>query len=538
MYTVNEIKLNILDDESKILDNVSKELKIDKINISNIKIIKKSIDAREKKIRFSYNVCFDINNVVDNKIQKLLDKNILHFFNEKHFNPIFIKENKSNKQNEKRPLIVGFGPAGIFCAYILALNGLKPIIFERGKCIEERDVDTKKFLDSKNNVFENLDVDSNISFGEGGAGTYSDGKLYTNNKDKDGLNKFVLETFVKFGADEKILYEAHPHIGTDVIKKVIVNMRKEIISLGGEIHFSKKFEIGGDLELKHLQKEYLAIVLSIGNAARDTFKNLVENNFDIKKKNIAMGLRICIPQNNINNSQYDNVNESELRELGPAIYKTVYTTKDNNSIYSFCMCPGGYVINSSSEKNKLCINGMSYSDRDGKYANSAIVKNFNDNENENPLANMFMQEKIEESAYKLCNGKIPYCSFLDILSKEKNLLKQSSLDYSNIEKNIFEGAAEYCKNLINIYDENGLLFKDDFLEAMKYFKHILKFDENDVIVAAAETRTSSPVKLDRNENFMCNVDGFYPCGEGLGHGGGIISCAIDGINVAIKILTK
>lgn len=541
MYTVNEIKLNILDDESKILDNVSKELRIDKRNISNIKILKKSIDAREKNLKFSYNICFNIENEDDNKIKKLIEKNKLHLYSEKKFNPIIANENEfdAKKQNIKRPLIVGFGPAGIFCAYILAINGFKPIIFERGKCIEERDIDTKKFLNAKENVFDELNINSNICFGEGGAGTYSDGKLYTNNKDKDGLNKFVLETFVKFGANKKILYEAHPHIGTDVIKEVIINMRKQIIKFGGEIYFSKKFEISNEEEIKKLQNKYSSIVLAIGNASRDTFKNLLQNKFDIKKKTIAMGLRIAIPQDAINKSQYGNVSEKELKKLGNAIYKVVYTTKNNNSIYSFCMCPGGYIINSSSEKNKVCINGMSYNKRDGEYCNSAIVKNYDDKTTDNPLSNMFMQEKIENAAYNLCDGKIPYCTLDCKLESEKHIDNNAEKHIdTNIEEKIFEGAAKYNNKIINIFDENGFLFKEDFIEAMKYFKHILKYDEKNIIIAGVETRTSSPVKLDRKEDYTCNIDGFYPCGEGLGHGGGIISCAIDGINVAMSIIKK
>ena len=335
MIRINQIKLNINANFDTIYQKISKILKIstDAINKDNIKILKKSIDLRDKNnICYVYNIAVDVDNEEnilftnkDNNVSKYIDNNIIDF--NKHYN-INIKE-------MNRPIIIGFGPAGMFCAYVLALNGLKPIILERGKEYNERFENVNQFLENGR-----LDENSNISFGEGGAGTFSDGKLNTNNNDKDGLMQFVLYTFVKFGADKKILYENNSHIGTDLLKTIIQNLRKEIISLGSEVRFNYKWSYNDDInQFYHSPK-----ILCIGNSARDTFYDLYKNGFDIKSKSIAMGFRVAHKQDIINEYQYNNKNIAIT--LGNATYKLVHK-HNNKSIYSFCTCPGGYIINSS-----------------------------------------------------------------------------------------------------------------------------------------------------------------------------------------------
>ncbi len=595
MYRLNQIKLNIHHDQNDLRQKIAKSINmsIDDIDWSTLIILHKAIDARDKKnILFVYNVAFDTKNV---KVKLEKYEPII-------FNPI-VKANEGvganfrrpykgelcepNVVSSIRPVVVGFGPAGIFAAYILAFNGLKPIIVERGKSLEERTKDVEKFFDTME-----LDENSNVCFGEGGAGAFSDGKLNTNNKDKTGIYKFVLETFVKFGADEKILYENLPHIGTDKLVDVIKNIRNEILKLGGEIYYNTKLtfkdglamlaptNVGSqcvtltDEESQCVVHTMLVsaptitkdtpIILAIGNSSRDTFRELIANGFDIKAKPIAVGYRIAHRQIFINNAQYGGKSfdsKEGLAELahtradsqcvaptnkvekllGPATYKLTYDVGNGHSVYSFCMCPGGYIINSSNFKGMLSINGMSYNDRNGKYANSAIVETVRPEDIEglaelantgedSPLKMIEFQERVEKAAFELEKGHIPY------VTSDGN---------SICNEEVFKGQAKYCDKLKSVYENCGIKFdiNKDIDEALNYFNIIIPgfFGEGShphYLIAGVETRTSSPVKLDRDENFMCNVPNFYPCGEGLGHGGGIMSCAVDGIRVARSIVER
>ena len=525
MIRINQIKLNINANFDTIYQKISKILKIstDAINKDNIKILKKSIDLRDKNnICYVYNIAVDVDNEEnilftnkDNNVSKYIDNNIIDF--NKHYN-INIKE-------MNRPIIIGFGPAGMFCAYVLALNGLKPIILERGKEYNERFENVNQFLENGR-----LDENSNISFGEGGAGTFSDGKLNTNNNDKDGLMQFVLYTFVKFGADKKILYENNSHIGTDLLKTIIQNLRKEIISLGSEVRFNYKWSYNDDInQFYHSPK-----ILCIGNSARDTFYDLYKNGFDIKSKSIAMGFRVAHKQDIINEYQYNNKNIAIT--LGNATYKLVHK-HNNKSIYSFCTCPGGYIINSSNFDYYTSVNGMSYSDRSNIYINSAIVINFDskDYDQNDPFAILKLQKVFEEKAFDLANWQIPYCYLGDFYDNNY----QSEND-NDIDKCFF-GRYKYNKDLVNLFKGIDIKFdfNEAFLNSMEYFGNIIPgFDNYDTIIAGVESRTSSPISLDRDENYMCNIKDYYPCGEGLGHGGGIMSCAIDGIRMANKIIER
>ena len=553
MYRLNQVKLNINHSEDDLRKKTAGILKVkyEDIDQSSFIILHKSIDARDKNnICFVYNVAFEFNEERINAKNNSYLKNAiskLKVYNENVFNPIVAEDIKSDDLRNKRPVVVGFGPAGIFAAYVLALNGLRPIVVERGKAIDDRIKDTEKFFETLE-----LDENSNVCFGEGGAGAFSDGKLNTNNKDKDGIYQFVLKTFVKFGADKNILYENMPHIGTDKLIQVIKNIKAEIIRLGGEIHYNTKWyydkknsrSLFIDIEkLKKLKDDEkldyskclnenilidddAKIILAIGNSSRDTFRNMIDGGFDLKPKTIAVGYRIAHKQDFINHSQYGNE-----KNLPPAVYKLVCEV-DGRSVYSFCMCPGGYIINSSNYKNKLSINGMSYNDRAGKYANSAVVvtvkpediecKNKSSNTIEGEMMINF-QELVEKKAYELENGYIPYMS-----SEEINTI------------DVFKGKARLNNKLKSVYDDVGLKF--DINECIE--KGLCQFDNkikgflDSKILAGVETRTSSPVMLERDENYMCNIKNYYPSGEGLGHGGGIMSSAVDGIKVAFKISTK
>lgn len=555
MYRLNQVKLNIYHSEEDLRLKVAKVLSVsvDEIDWSTLIILHRAIDARDKNnILFVYNVAFDLVNSKRIEGINKLDKYVPIVFNPIFDAPSSLSKQEANEINSNgslpiRPVVVGFGPAGIFAAYVLALNGLRPIVVERGKAIDDRIKDTEKFFETLE-----LDENSNVCFGEGGAGAFSDGKLNTNNKDKDGIYQFVLKTFVKFGADKSILYENMPHIGTDKLIQVIKNIKAEIIRLGGEIHYNTKWyydkknlrSLFIDIEkLKKLKDDEkldynkclneniliddnAKIILAIGNSSRDTFRNMIDSGFDLKPKTIAVGYRIAHKQDFINHSQYGNE-----KNLPPAVYKLVCEV-DGRSVYSFCMCPGGYIINSSNYKNKLSINGMSYNDRAGKYANSAVVvtvkpediecKNKSSNTIEGEMMINF-QELVEKKAYELENGYIPYMS-----SEKINTI------------DVFKGKARLNNKLKSVYDDVGLKF--DINECIE--KGLCQFDNkikgflDSKILAGVETRTSSPVMLERDENYMCNIKNYYPSGEGLGHGGGIMSSAVDGIKVAFKISTK
>ena len=538
MYRINQIKLNINHDEKKLYEKVAKiaGVKASDIKLDTFTILRKSIDARDKNnILFVYNVAFEL---VDGKECGGLTK-----YRPIIFDPIVRGSYSSPvRGGSQRPVVVGCGPAGLFASYIFALNGLKPIVVERGKALEDRTRDVEKFFKTME-----LDENSNACFGEGGAGAFSDGKLNTNNKDHDGVYRFILETFVKFGADERILYESMPHIGTDKLVDVIKNMRNEIVRLGGEIHYNTRLIFENGLAViaptygsaDGIAVKDAPIVLAIGNSSRDTFRELYENGFDIKAKPIAVGYRIAHKQSFIDELQYGGSHSSPVREnlqsspvrdiLGPATYKLTYDVGNGHAVYSFCMCPGGYIINSSNFKGYLSINGMSYNDRSGLYANSAIVETINPEDirgsHSSPLLMMEFQEMVEKKAYELEKGYIPY-----ITGDGKDINQDE----------IFKGQARYTKELMSVYEECGLKvdINRDIEMALNHFNNKMQgfYDVLQYVIAGVETRTSSPVKLDRDENYMCNVKNFYPCGEGLGHGGGIMSSAADGVRVAMKVM--
>lgn len=517
MLRVRQIEVKI--DECNI-DNIkrkcAKKLKINEDKIKNIKINKESIDARYKD-----NICYvyEVDIEVDNE-NKYLNKSIdiIKTPNERY------KFNKNGNINLKnRIVIVGSGPAGLLCAYMLSSNGYPITLIERGEKVEDRIKSVEEFW--KNN---NLNLNSNVQFGEGGAGTFSDGKLNTLIKDKFFRQKKVFEIFVECGAPKEIMYENKPHIGTDKLRIVVKNMRDRILKYGGVIRYNACLTdiIVENNKLTNIEinnKEIIqtnVLVLAIGHSARDTFNMLYQKKLNIVSKPFAVGIRIMHPQKMIDKSQYGDTS------LTKASYKLTYQTKNKRGVYTFCMCPGGYVVNASSENNRLAINGMSNYARNTSNANSAVIVTVSSSDfGKQPLDGIYFQQDLEEKAYKLGNGKIPIQLYGDFKKNKK------TTSLGNVEP-IFKGHYEFSN--INEILPNYVV--ESLIEGIDYFgKKIKGYDRKDAIISAIESRTSSPIRIIRDESFESNIKGIYPCGEGAGYAGGITSAAVDGIKVAEAI---
>lgn len=521
---VNNIVLGLDDNINIVQKKVSKKLKISIDEMKNFKIIKESLDARNKdNIRLTYAVELEHKNE-EKLVERLHDKDVR--IDTTKYEPDV--ESGSEKLNN-RPVVVGFGPAGIFAALMLAEKGYKPLVIERGEDVDKRSETVDRFW-----AEGKLDLNSNVQFGEGGAGTFSDGKLNTLVKDKEHIGKEVFRIFVEAGAPSEILYVNKPHIGTDLLRNVVINIRKKIIEMGGEFRYNTtltniytknnklvKIEVNNEEII-----ECEVLVLAIGHSARDTFKMLYKNNIVMKPKPFAIGVRIQHPQDLINKSQYG-VEKHE--KLGSASYKLTYHTSNNRGVYTFCMCPGGYVVNSSSEEKRLAINGMSNHARDSKNANSAILVTITpDDFGNNPLDGIAFQRKLEELTYNLGNGNIPVQLFKDY---KENVITKS---FNTVEP-IFKGNTKFA-NINEIFPDYMNIALKEGIEA---FGHKIKgFNMDDAILAAIESRTSSPVKIERNEEGISNIEGIYPCGEGAGYAGGITSAAMDGIKTFQFIASK
>ena len=525
MIQIDQIKIAVPEKEYALASAVAKKLKIEKKDILRLTINKKSIDARKKPdIFYVYSVFVEVESKLENKLLSKFSKdNNIHLANIKNFNPHF-----DCLAYKGQPVVIGAGPAGLFAAYILALNGLNPIVYERGKSVDKRTEDILDFWDTGI-----LNTASNVQFGEGGAGTFSDGKLNTLVNDKNGRNRFVLETFVKFGAPSAILYDGKPHIGTDILSQVIKNMRQEIISLGGEFYFESKIDdfVIENNELKGLmcKGQFVAAsdaILAVGHSARDTFYTLKDRNIYMEAKDFAVGFRIEHPQAMISESMYGKA----YTELPPAPYKLTSNLSNGRGVYSFCMCPGGYVVNASSEENRLVVNGMSYSKRDSANANSAIVCTVGQKEfdKSNPLAGVEYQRAMEEKAFNLAKGAIPQQLFGDF---KEGRVSSSYGDFTSETKGnkAFADLSEIFSREIN----------QSIIDAFQGFGAKIKgFDRYDAILSGIESRTSSPVRISRNQDFQSNIWGIFPCGEGAGYAGGITSAAMDGIKVAEALIAK
>ncbi len=518
MIRITNIKIYEDLDDNNLINVVAKKFKIDKQDILEWHIIKKSIDAR-KKDNVHYNYSIDLKLKNEDKYKKL-DK----------VKETSIPSIKVNNLNNKEVVVVGSGPSGLFSALTLIQNGIKPIVIEQGSPVEKREKQVEVFRKTGK-----LDTLSNVQFGEGGAGTFSDGKLTT------GIHspfcKKVLEEFVNFGAPEEILYLAKPHIGTDKLIKVIKNMREYIISKGGNFLFNTKvidFNINDNkissVVCKDTNSTYEInashVILAIGHSSRDTFQKLYEKGINMEKKNFSVGVRIEHLQEDINKAQYG---DSKLH-LPPADYKLSCHLPNGRSCYTFCMCPGGVVIASSSEENTIVTNGMSNFLRDGKNANSAVLVNVtpDDFESNSPLAGIYFQKDLEEKAFNL--GGKNY--FAPVQRVEDFLNDRKSEFIGKVKPTYLPGVT-----LSNLQEILPSFVTDTLKQSIPYFDTKLKgFADPDSILTGVETRSSSPVKIPRDENLVSNILGIYPCGEGAGYAGGIMSAAVDGIKCAIAVL--
>ena len=524
---INNITLSLDDNIDLINKKVSKKLKISEEEIKKIKIIKESLDARNKdNIKFTYAVEVDINN--EDKVIRRINDTDVRIDNYKQEEDVEM----GSESLATRPVVVGLGPAGLFAALKLAEKGYKPLIIERGEDVDKRTETVDKFWKTGK-----LNLESNVQFGEGGAGAFSDGKLTTRIKDKKC--DYILKELVDSGAPKEITYESKPHVGTDILKGVVKNIRNKIIELGGEVKFSSKLEYikGSSGKIKSIlvngdEIPCEVLVLALGHSSRDTYEMLERIGIFMEPKAFAIGVRVEHPQEVINIGQYGK--SANHPRLKAADYKLTYQSKNlNRGVYSFCMCPGGVVVGAASEEGRLVSNGMSYHARDLENANSALVVTVDptDFEGDSILKGMEFQRHYESLAYKLGGGNYnaPVQLLKDFINDEKSTkigsVKpsfQSGYELVDMRKCLPSYVVESIKEGIGNFD-----------------RKIKGYGMNDAILTGIETRTSAPVRITRNEGLeSISMSGLYPTGEGAGFAGGIISAAVDGVKVAERIISK
>ena len=534
MIRINQLKLSVGHTKADMKKKAAKMMRIPEDKILSLVPVRQSLDARKKnELLYIYSLNATVSGKEGAVIKNAKNVNVVLNTEKPYRFPEHGQEPLCH-----RPVIVGFGPAGMFCGLMLARAGFSPLILERGEDVDSRTQKVEAFWRGGE-----LNPESNVQFGEGGAGTFSDGKLNTLVKDPSGRNKKVLEILAEAGADPSITYVNKPHVGTDVLSRVVKNIRQEIIRLGGEIRFGCKLtdfsEAGGRLisvtvsqreEGGFYREETIpaqAVVLAIGHSARDTFRMLSEKSLDLQAKAFAVGLRIQHPQKQINFSQYG---VEEPGSLGAASYKLTKQTSSGRGIYSFCMCPGGFVVNASSETGRLAVNGMCNHDRAGTNANSALIVTVTpeDFPNPGPLGGVEFQRRLEEAAFNCGKGKIPVQLYGDF--KAGTL----SRAFGDVEP-AFKGGYSFG-NLREVLNPS---LTDAMTEGIDSFGRIIDgFDRPDAILAGIESRTSSPVRIPRTPELESAVRGLYPCGEGAGYAGGITSAAMDGIRTAEMIVTR
>jgi uncharacterized FAD-dependent dehydrogenase len=484
-------------------------------------IIRQSLDARKKD---SIHYIYAVDLTVDRKFQYQKRKNVAPVVPKVYDPPV------TGREEHSHPIaVVGSGPAGLFCAYLLARKGYRPLLLERGRSIDQRVRDVSQFWDTGE-----LNPESNVQFGEGGAGTFSDGKLNTLVKDKYGRSRFVLETFVRYGAPESILYEAKPHIGTDRLVSCVTGMRDAVRRMGGTVRFESKVtgiavQNGRLTGLTVNEKEQIpvtAAVFCIGHSARDTFEMLYQAGVPMQPKAFAVGLRIEHPQEEISRAQYGGL---YAEELPPASYKLTHQTEEGRGVYTFCMCPGGYVVNASSEPEETAVNGMSYHGRNSENANSAVIVTVTPEDfpaEGYPLNGIRFQKELEHRAWILGRGGVPQQLFADFEAD------RASCAYGSFDS-CLKGQHTFA-NLRRLLPEP---LNQSLAEGIHAFSRKLNgFDRPDAILSGVESRTSSPVRITRNHQFESELRGFYPCGEGAGYAGGIMSSAMDGLKCAEAIM--
>ncbi len=548
MIRINQIKIN--KDPGRICSGeelyellckkAMKALGVKRGDIAELQIVKHSIDARKKPELFDVYVAdIKLSGQDEGRIVKRARNNNVSLVKKERYN--FFKAAGVREADGRRIVIIGSGPAGLFCGYELAINGYKPVILERGADMDTRTEIVERFWNGGE-----LDLATNVQFGEGGAGTFSDGKLNTAVKDKEGRGERVLEIFVEHGANENIRYESKPHIGTDVLKSVIKNIRNRFIEAGGEIFFETQAtgfirdDSGRVCAVMAGEKRFDCdmAVLAIGHSARDTFKMLCDMGVSMQPKPFAVGFRVEHPQKLINLSQYGIM---EGKALPASPYKLTTTTASGRGVYSFCMCPGGYVVNASSEKGHLAVNGMSYNARDGHNANSAIIITVDPSDfgGSDVLSGVEFQRRLEKKAYDLAGGKIPVEYYGDFKAAVRPDDKEDFCDSSFSDED-FRPQMKGKYAFANVHEILPKDLSECFVEGMENFGRMIRgYNDARAIISGVESRTSSPVRIMRNETCASvSVENLYPCGEGAGYAGGIMSAAMDGIRVAQMVAGK
>ena len=544
MIRISQLKLPCGHSEADLEEKIRKTIKLKDRDTVRYRIRKHSIDARKKPQLFDiYTVDADLKMGIkaERKLAaKLRNRNIAVVEESGYqFPPA------GGEKMNTRPVVIGAGPAGLFCALMLAEHGYRPILLERGRCVEERAKDIDRYWESGK-----LDPSSNVQFGEGGAGTFSDGKLNTQINDKTGRSEKVLQVFTEAGAPEDIRYESKPHIGTDLLRVVIPAIRNRILAAGGDVRFEAQVTdlVIGDGSVRALvladgsRLRTDTVVLAPGHSARDTIASLFQRGVPMEPKAFAVGLRVSHPQSLIDRAQYGVWEREEMRELGlsAAPYKLTAKAASGRGVYSFCMCPGGYIVDASSEPSRIAVNGMSEHARGSGRANSAIVCTVGPEEygTDHPLSGMYFQQELEEKAYRIGQGAIPVQRYIRM--KENFEKRRNGEPVPADSPDPYLTSHDLCiRGRWTPADLSELLpqaLTADFIEGMEEFDHKIQgFAGEEAFAAGIESRTSSPVRIPRGEDLQSRIRGLYPCGEGAGYAGGIMSAAMDGIRVAEAI---